>query len=86
MTDEQGNIIGDGIRRFEDGRPMPPEPMHLLGFWHNACWLLPWFVLVYYCAYLWTAYVDAACARVTKRLEDYVFEEQTEKSTGPLLG
>lgn len=60
------------------------ERLHLLGWWHNAFWLVPWFALVYYCAYLWTTYVDTFCARLTKRLEDHL-TEPTEKSSGPLL-
>jgi len=82
---EGAEIGADGIARNVFGDPVKPEPMHLIGgVYHNTFWLLVFFGVVYYCAYLWTNYVDAACARLTRRLEDYVFEE-TEKSSGPLL-
>jgi len=57
--------------------------------------LAVWFAIVYYCAHLWTTYVDSWCGRITKTLEDHVFlndgekeeESGTEKaSSGPLLG
>ncbi|EER23067.1 Acyltransferase family protein [Coccidioides posadasii C735 delta SOWgp] len=38
-----------------------------------------WFVLVYIVAHYWTTYVDSFCARMTQKLENFVFE-QTEKS------
>lgn len=77
------NREGEGAVN-EAGEPIPPEPMHKLGYWHNAFSLVLWFFLVYYCAHLWTTYVDAWCARVTRKLEEYVFEDG-EKSSGPLL-
>ncbi|KAE8441761.1 hypothetical protein EG329_004319 [Mollisiaceae sp. DMI_Dod_QoI] len=42
-----------------------------------------WFVVQYYAAHLWTSYVDPLCARVTKGLENWVFEEEEEKSVLP---
>lgn len=78
----------DGLRINEFGDTIAKrdaeERMHLLGWWHNAFFLVPWFLLVYYVAYLWTAYVDMFCATLTRKLEDYV-TEPTEKSSGPLL-
>lgn len=40
-----------------------------------------WFCIVYYCAHLWTTYVDAWCGKATKILEDFVFlpEDTTEE-------
>jgi peptidoglycan/LPS O-acetylase OafA/YrhL len=43
-----------------------------------------WLCIVYGCAYLWTTHVDTMCARLTQRLERYVFEER-EKSPGLLV-
>ncbi len=39
-----------------------------------------WFVIVYFLANLWTKYVDPWCARMTQKLEAYVF---VEPDSGP---
>jgi hypothetical protein len=51
-----------------------------LRFWF---WIPVWFVLQYYLANLWTSYVDPFCARVTEKIEKYVFEDEEEKSVLP---
>jgi len=41
-----------------------------------------WFAILYAIAHLWTTYVDSFCAKVTRALEDYMFENEDEKSGG----
>ena len=79
----------------EDGdEVLPPWLPRTTGpiFWGSV---VVWLCLVYWCAHLWTTYVDAWCGKVTKMLEDYVFVEEGERedevitekaTTGPLLG
>lgn len=79
-----GDLPVEEWAKNESGDPIPPY-MHLLPLWHRAFWLPPWVALVYYCAYLWTTYVDAWCARMTKKLEAYVFDDSEKFGLGPLL-
>lgn len=70
--------------QLEDGSMVPGklQACGRLRFWF---WLPIWFALLYTMASLWTKYVDPLCARITQRLENYVFDEpykspQSEKS------
>ena len=42
-----------------------------------------WFVVLYYLANVWTTHIDAFCARITQKLEKYVFVEGGEKIVLP---
>lgn len=59
----------------EAGEPLPGPEMHLLPWQFRIVMLPLWYCIVYYCAHLWTKYVDSYCAKITKKFEDYVFEE-----------
>ena len=59
----------------EDGQEIPPPwlPRRFMGFSYIVVVAL-WLPIVYYCAYLWTTYVDGWCAHITQRLEDLCIE------------
>ncbi|KAI9843645.1 MAG: hypothetical protein M1837_006227 [Sclerophora amabilis] len=75
----QADIIND------KGERVPPPFTPQNGPWVVWASVPIWLGIVYFLAHLWTTYVDATCARLSQRLEGYVFKE-TEKSSGPLLG
>ncbi|KAL3422604.1 acyltransferase [Phlyctema vagabunda] len=75
-----GNFVPAYVEKKNDaGELIPQEPMHLMGWAITAIAIPVWFVLVYVVAHLWTTYVDAWAARMSKRLEDHVFVKE-EKS------
>lgn len=59
----------------EDGTIEPGPPLKICGRARWYFWLPIWFVILYTLANAWTKYVDPWCARLTQRLEKYVFEE-----------
>ena len=59
----------------EDGSREPGPPLQICGRARWYFWLPIWFVILYSAANLWTKYVDPWCARLTQKLEKYVFEE-----------
>ena len=65
----------------DDGQEVPPQ--WLPRRFHGVPFLLVtamWLCCVYYCAYVWTAYVDNWCARLTQRIEDLCSADTHEKS------
>jgi peptidoglycan/LPS O-acetylase OafA/YrhL len=59
----------------EQGQPAPGPPLKLCGrarFWF---WLPIWLVILYSIANLWTKHVDPWCARLTQKIEKYVFDD-----------
>jgi peptidoglycan/LPS O-acetylase OafA/YrhL len=69
----------------EDGSRAPGPNMKVCGRLRWYFWLPIWFVLLYAVANLWTKYVDPLCARLTQRLEDYVFEKKPVTQEKTLL-
>lgn len=66
----------------EDGQMVPGPGLHQRG---RLAWYIcvpTWLVILYTIANLWTKHVDAFCARLTFKLERYMFEE---KYTTPSL-
>ena len=57
--------------------PWLPRRFHGLPF---ILMVVLWLCCVYYCAYLWTTYIDSWCARFTQRLESKCFESNEEKA------
>jgi hypothetical protein len=67
-------ILADMTKEDDDGR----KTILAFGFFF---WVSVWFAVLYYIANLWTTYVDPFCARMTQRLEKYVFEEEEEEKS-----
>jgi peptidoglycan/LPS O-acetylase OafA/YrhL len=71
-----GIVVPPYEERFNDqGEKLPPPAMPLLSWQWRLIALPIWFAIVYYCAHLWTTYVDSYCARLTKKFEKYCFVE-----------
>ncbi|PQE28673.1 acyltransferase family protein [Rutstroemia sp. NJR-2017a WRK4] len=70
-----------GVKVPEDGKDEKGEVvrgvMRMCGRWRWYPGIAVWLVLLYVCADAWTRWVDPWCGRVTKRLERYVFEEDS---------
>jgi len=74
---------GDMIK--ENGERVRLPNLKLCGRFRFWFWLPIWFVGMYYCAHLWTKHVDPFCARLTAKLEAFVFvgkEEQQARENG----
>ena len=56
--------------------PWLPRRAHGVLFWII---IGIWLAIVYFCAQMWTDYVDAWCGRITKKLEEHVFLAEGEK-------
>jgi peptidoglycan/LPS O-acetylase OafA/YrhL len=78
IVDEKGNPIYG-----EDGEPLHPHWIPIRAPWVVAISIPSWIVLVYFCATLWTGYVDPFCARMAQKLEKWMFEED-EQAPPPL--
>jgi peptidoglycan/LPS O-acetylase OafA/YrhL len=59
----------------EQGVHTPGEKLQPGGRLLWYFWLPIWFVMLYTAANYWTRYVDTWCAKLTKRMEDYCFED-----------
>jgi hypothetical protein len=70
IVDEKGQPIYD-----EEGEPLHPHWIPMRPPWVVAISIPIWIGLLYLCAWLWTAYIDPLCARVTQKLETLMFEE-----------
>jgi hypothetical protein len=60
----------------ENGEHAPGPNLKICGRLRWYFWLPIWFVILYTVANLWTKHVDPFCARLTQKLEAYVFEEK----------
>jgi hypothetical protein len=78
IVDGNGNPILD-----ENGEPLHPHWIPIRAPWVVAISIPAWIVLVYFCATMWTSYVDPFCAKMTQKLEKLMFEED-EKSAETL--
>ncbi|KAJ5628509.1 hypothetical protein N7490_010737 [Penicillium lividum] len=67
----------------ENGQPLHPHWIPIRPPWVVAISIPAWIVLVYFCATMWTSYVDPFCAKMTHKLEKIMFE-QDEKSAETL--
>ncbi|KAJ5788215.1 hypothetical protein N7457_003205 [Penicillium paradoxum] len=73
IVDDKGNpIYGD------DGEPLHPHWIPIRAPWVVAISIPTWICLVYFCATLWTGYVDPFCARMAQKLEKWTFQESDE--------
>ncbi|KAK1138267.1 hypothetical protein N8T08_003211 [Aspergillus melleus] len=70
IVDDNGKPIYD-----QDGEIIQPPWIPLRPPWVVAISIPAWICLVYFCAYMWTSYVDPACAKITQKLEKKMFEE-----------
>jgi hypothetical protein len=77
-TDGNGNPILD-----EHGEPLHPQYIPIRAPWVVAISIPAWIALVYFCASMWTTYVDPFCARMAHKLEKMMFQ-QDEKSEAAL--
>ncbi|CAI7572287.1 unnamed protein product [Penicillium palitans] len=73
IVDEKGNPIYG-----EDGEPLHPHWIPIRAPWVVAISIPTWIALVYFCATLWTGYVDPFCARMAQKLEKWMFEESEQ--------
>lgn len=74
---------GFSVEKPEEGDPIytwVPRSQNWL-VWSIA--IPVWFALLYTCAHLWTTHVDGWCARITKWLEDYMFESEENEKRNP---
>ena len=80
-----GDIVdGNGKPILDDkGEPLHPHWIPIRRPLVVAISIPVWIVMVYFCASLWTRYVDPFCARLTLKLERRVFRED-EKSVEAL--
>ena len=62
----------------DKGELTPGPALEIAGPLVQAICIPIWFVGLYAVANYWTQYVDPFCARLTQKLERYVFEEKTE--------
>lgn len=71
---------GNGNPALDDhGGPLQPQWIPIRAPWVVGISIPAWTVLVYFCASLWTKYVDSFCANMTHKLEKLMFQED-EKS------
>ncbi|KAF2638466.1 hypothetical protein P280DRAFT_471560 [Massarina eburnea CBS 473.64] len=77
-------IYGFSIAPFSMERPENADPIyHWIPRTQNwFAWTVAiplWFSMLYVVAHLWTTYVDAWCAKVTRWLEELMFEKEEEE-------
>jgi len=65
----------------KDGKKVPGPPLKICGRVGWYFWVPIWLVLLYSIANQWTKHVDPFCARLTMRLEKYVFDEKFGSSS-----
>ncbi|KAI9933297.1 hypothetical protein ASPWEDRAFT_114544 [Aspergillus wentii DTO 134E9] len=67
-----------------DGNLVDPQWIPLRAPSIVAISIPTWIMIVYFCASLWTRYVDTFCAAVTQKLERLMFEEDEKQPPLPL--
>ncbi|KAG9241043.1 acyltransferas-like protein [Calycina marina] len=60
----------------KEGKMVPGPPLKICGRVGWYFWVPIWLVMLYSIANQWTKHVDPFCARMTARIENYMFEEQ----------
>ncbi|KAL5355384.1 acyltransferase family-domain-containing protein [Aspergillus floccosus] len=80
IVDENGNPIYD-----EDGNRVLPPWLPIRPPWVVAISIPAWIALVYFCASLWTNYVDPFCARITQKIENWMFVDDEKDAAPPPL-
>jgi peptidoglycan/LPS O-acetylase OafA/YrhL len=68
----------------KDGKVTKPPLLKLPNRFLFWFWIVVWLIVQYYLANLWMNTVDPWCARLTEKLEKYVFKETTKPEASPV--
>lgn len=66
----------------ENGNSVLPPWIPIRAPWAVGISIPVWIVIVYVCASLWTRYVDTFCARITQKLEEWMFVDDEKGEVG----